>query len=308
MILGHSRGNTEQEALLSDIKELIRIILVKGVGFGAHAGENPPLPNEGNDGDVYFQTNNTVYIRENGVWINKEYFWSSLFDVRNGLNVNSGRGELGGNLIRNTTVDAANFLFNLLSVNRLTFNLNPSTIHTEGQLYWNPNDKTFNIDTEIPANSIKIGQKEVVRVLNNTGSTVSSGSVVYVNGVQSNKPTIALANSNIQLITKNTVGIVTYDITDNSIGYITVFGLLRNIDTSAFNDGDVIYISQTSGQITNIEPSSTYIIQLGFVLLSDISGALLIDVKNITPIVGDIDGGFANSVYLSTQLIDGGTA
>jgi hypothetical protein len=58
------------------------------------------------------------------------------------------------------------------------------------------------------------------------------------------------------------MGVATQDIADNDFGYVTSFGLVRGIDTTGtpvgeiWNDGDLLYLSTTAGQMTITPPTS----------------------------------------------------
>ena len=41
------------------------------------------------------------------------------------------------------------------------------------------------------------------------------------------------------------VGLATHDIEDSSFGYVTTYGIVRNVDTSHCSDGDEIFLSAT---------------------------------------------------------------
>lgn len=155
--------------------------------------------------------------------------------------------------------------------------------HTEGRLHWNDDDKTLNIDTEVAGTSIQVGQEVLLRATNKTGSGLTNGQVVYVNGAQGNRPTIQLASATVDSPGNNTtIGIVTSDIADNATGYVTTYGLVRDIPTSGFTEGQRVYLSTTSGVYTVVEPETpNHSILLGYVLtVSATEGVLLVDVDN----------------------------
>lgn len=141
----------------------------------------------------------------------------------------------------------------------LQFNLNPTTPSTSGLLRWNSTDGT--LDLGLPGNvTLQVGQEMFIKVINKTGSTILNGKAVYFNGRQGNRPTIALAKSDLES-TSDVMGITTEDILDNTEGYITTMGYVRQIKTdyAGWNEGDKLYVSKTiAGDITNIEPSNPH--------------------------------------------------
>ena len=149
------------------------------------------------------------------------------------------------------------------------------------KISFNATDLTFDIDTGIGV-VIQIGQELLVKVRNATGSTILNGSVVRITGASGNRPTIELAQANSLANIYGVVGIVTADITKNAVGFATVHGLVRDLNTSAFNDGDDLFLSDTvAGGFTNVEP--TLSIPVGKVTYSNpANGTIFIDVDNQT--------------------------
>jgi hypothetical protein len=111
---------------------------------------------------------------------------------------------------------------------------------------------------------MQIGQESFIKVRNSTGSTISNGTVVYFNGSLGNRPTIALARSDVAG-TSMVMGISTEDILDNADGFITTSGYVRQIKTdytgsgiwgTTWVEGNILYVSKTNaGVLTNIEPA-----------------------------------------------------
>ena len=92
-----------------------------------------------------------------------------------------------------------------------------------------------------------------ITAYNGTGSTLTKGTVVYQSGVQGTNISVAAA-SNSSASTMPAVGIVISDIANAATGQIAVAGLVRNLDTSSFTAGDVLYVG-TSGALTATKPT-----------------------------------------------------
>lgn len=86
----------------------------------------------------------------------------------------------------------------------------------------------------------------LLQVRNNSGATMTKGTVVYINGVIGQLPTIAKALATSDATSAQTQGLVTSDIANNSNGYVTIVGLVTNLDTSAYTDGAQLYLSGTT--------------------------------------------------------------
>lgn len=105
-------------------------------------------------------------------------------------------------------------------------------------------------------------------VYNNSGATITKGSVVYINGRHSsNLPTIALAQANTELNSYSTFALVQNDITNNSSGTVIQAGNIGNLNlpTSSYTDGQLVYLSPTiAGGITTTKPLAPYhIVKIG---------------------------------------------
>ena len=137
------------------------------------------------------------------------------------------------------------------------FSLTPTNANVVGGLRWNATDET--LDLGMPDNiTLQIGQENQIKARNNTGSTILNGQVVYISGSLGNRPTIALAKGDSHS-TAMVVGVATQDIPDNSDGKITTQGYVRDIDTTAWTEGDMLWLSKTTaGAMQNSEPSAPH--------------------------------------------------
>ena len=103
------------------------------------------------------------------------------------------------------------------------------------------------------------GGASTISVRNDTGTTITAGKAVYITGVVSGTPTIALADSS-SASTMNAAGIVQSDIANNTNGDLVTFGEVENLDTSGFTAGDTLYVG-TAGALTATRPSGTALVQ-----------------------------------------------
>jgi hypothetical protein len=135
-----------------------------------------------------------------------------------------------------------------------------------GVVHWNAEEGTLDIDTSATS-AIQVGYESRINVRNNSGATILNGRPVRLTGNVGNQPTIALddGQGNIRAVT-------TEDIPNNSNGNVTVIGLVRDLNTSAFVAGTTVY-SSAAGVLTATPSAST----AGTVLDSHVSqGALLV--------------------------------
>lgn len=92
----------------------------------------------------------------------------------------------------------------------------------------------------------------VCLVRNNTGSTLTKGTAVYINGAIGQNPTVTKAIATGDSTSAQTLGVMTADLANNSTGYVTIIGLVTDLDTSAYTDGQQLYLSATTaGSLTS---------------------------------------------------------
>lgn len=95
----------------------------------------------------------------------------------------------------------------------------------------------------------------VRQVRNETGTTLTKGTVIYLNGASGNKPLAVRAMANSSTTSDRTFGIIQADITNNSNGYCVISGDLTGVDTSALTEGAIVYLSPTvAGGTTTTQP------------------------------------------------------
>jgi hypothetical protein len=95
----------------------------------------------------------------------------------------------------------------------------------------------------------------ICQVRNTTGATLTKGTAVYISGATGQIPTVSKAQADIDATSAQTLGLMTADLANNSNGYVTVIGLITNINTSAYTDGQQLYLSPTvAGGLTTTKP------------------------------------------------------
>ena len=182
--------------------------------------------------------------------------------------------------------------------------------HKEGRLFYDDVNKTLGLYNDESDVILQIGQEQWLRAKNNTDSIILNGRVVRINGATSNLPTMTLGQANDPETTDNLIGVTTHDVEKNTIGIITTFGLVRDLDTSAFSPGDIIYLdADNPGEFTNIQPIyPNYIIKIGTVVMADsVNGSIFV---NIVGRIEDItengwNGGFLETILFSISSAGG---
>jgi len=86
----------------------------------------------------------------------------------------------------------------------------------------------------------------VLPIRNTTGATLAKGTAVYISGATGQISTVSKAIATGDATSAQTLGLVTANIANNSNGNVTLIGTITNIDTSAYTDGQQLYLSPTT--------------------------------------------------------------
>lgn len=127
---------------------------------------------------------------------------------------------------------------------------------------WNATDGTIDIAMgNIPGVTQQVGLEQFQLVDNHTGATLTEGTVVGFAGASNSRIDGKKMIADGTMPSMYTLGVATQDIPHNGTGYVTTFGYVRNINTSAWSVGDILYVSPTTaGTLTNVKPSAPNIV------------------------------------------------
>jgi hypothetical protein len=146
----------------------------------------------------------------------------------------------------------------------ITFDTTPETVPTAaGSLYWDSANGNQTLSLIMAGGDViqQIGEEQYYRV--RASSAITNGQVVMftgtvgATGVLKAAPATGLTASTAMYV----MGIATQDIGLNSYGYVTSFGLLRDIDTrggaEAWVDGQILYLDPSvAGGLTKNVPTA----------------------------------------------------
>lgn len=123
--------------------------------------------------------------------------------------------------------------------------------------------------------SIQLGQEMQTRVKNDETVQINNGQMVYINSAVGANPLAKIASTSNADVAQKTFGMATENIPANGFGAITTEGLVRDINTSAFPEGAMLWLG-TNGSVTNIEPTApTSKISVGMVLRSNANNGVV---------------------------------
>lgn len=204
-------------------------------------------------------------------------------------------------------ITGSTFVSGGVSTQYIDFDINAVPAFQTGRVNWVDDTKTLAIDTELSGFQIEVGHQNVIRVRNETGTTISRSRVVYLSGSSGNRPLIYTASFELDPTSAGTVGLVAADIGTSNNGYVISNGLIRDINTTAFTAGAVLYLS-SSGQLSTTAPvAPLHAVRLGKVITSAVAGIIHVDVDNGYEIgeLHDVVDNTTNTTYGSLLVKSG---
>lgn len=143
-----------------------------------------------------------------------------------------------------------------------------------GDVRYSTESKTLEVKVSDTV-SIQLGQEMQTRVKNNAGVQIDNGQMVYIDSASGANPLAKIASTTDANIAQRTFGMATENIASNGFGAITTEGLVRDVNTAAFQEGDMLWLG-INGAVTNIEPvAPTPKISVGMVLRSNVANGVI---------------------------------
>ena len=167
--------------------------------------------------------------------------WVTLTGTGTVTSVNIDGATSGLNFIGGPITTAG--VFTLQDPGFIQFDTAYGASRNTGRLWWNDDDnaKTFMVGGEGSDVDIKLGEQNYFRI--KASAAITKGQVVMFTGTVGasgglqGAPATGLTKATASYI----MGVAAEDIALNGWGYITEFGLIRQLDTTAFSDGDILY-------------------------------------------------------------------
>ena len=232
--------NVVDSPVYVNVSEQPTNVVVSGVGPQGPAGEG--VPTGGTSGQILVKNSAT----------NFDTGWSST---------NATLGEYG------------------LSAGYYQYDTTPTnTPADQGTTYWDDSAET--VALIMNGTTQKIGEDVFFHVKNQSGSPISKGKCVRFAGTDGNsgKILISLFTANGSVSSQYFMGVTAEDIPNGSNGKVYHFGKMRGVNTSAFQDGDLLYASTTvaGGFQTTVPQAPNNIILVAAVVNAANNGTLMI--------------------------------
>lgn len=179
--------------------------------------------------------------------------------------------------IRNSAIDTSNKFVN-------------NIYRTSGidSIYYKIGSTTYAIKDSAGGQNGRFGNDTativMAKVHNDAGVILTNGKVVSfsTSGTNSNAPSVRLANNKADSTSANTIGFVSGTIAVNDTGWVILSGHIDKLNTSAFSNGDIIYLDSISGQWTKSKPKAPYhMVYLGVIVKSNAgNGSIFVKCQN----------------------------
>jgi ribosomal protein L35AE/L33A len=141
-------------------------------------------------------------------------------------------------------------------------------------------DVTISLIGPVPASS---STTLITEVYNQTGATLTRGTIVYINGAHGNLPRVTKAIATGDATSAQTFGFVRDSISNNSNGFVVVIGKLSGLDTQSIPEGTQLYLSATvAGTYTTAKQlAPNHLVYVGVVVRSHpTQGVIEVNIQN----------------------------
>jgi hypothetical protein len=109
-----------------------------------------------------------------------------------------------------------------------------------------------------------------ISVINDSGETLPAGTPVYANGYT----TTTTVDKCLPTTSAPILGLLKQSLTDGQLGICVVAGVMENINTSAFTNGDVLYVGSEGG-LSDLATHGA----VGIVAHAAVDGIIIVEAK-----------------------------
>ena len=156
------------------------------------------------------------------------------------------------------------------------------TNDSDGYLRWNPTARSLDVTLDTASSTtLTLGQGNVFNCKNRDATTLTRGTVVRIDGSSGTELVVRRASNDSEGSSSTTFGVVVENINSNANGFITLLGVVSNINTSAWDEGQALWLG-TNGVITNVKPvAPNHLVFIGWVIRKHASsGSIYVKVSN----------------------------
>jgi len=268
---------------------------VLGAGGGGGAitvsTTEPASPETGdawykNDTGEFYVYDGTYWVEVNGVieGLSQEQvqdYVAPLFTSSTNSNVISTYDDVN-NVINLNTSGSLVSIDSITYPDYIVFDTTPETSSASvGTLSWDSGESSLSVQLDGELN-VGIGQEIIILANNGEATTLNKGEVVRLSGASGQRPQVTRAYNLNDNGSALTIGIVAENIAAGAEGFVVTQGIVKNINTNAFNEGDILYLSASAGILTTIKPQApNHYVFVGVVLKKNAaSGRIYVKPQN----------------------------
>jgi len=268
---------------------------VLGAGGGGGAitvsTTEPASPETGdawykNDTGEFYVYDGTYWVEVNGVieGLSQEQvqdYVAPLFTASTNSNVISTYDDIN-NVINLNTSGSLVSIDSITYPDYIVFDTTPETSSASvGTLSWDSGESSLSVQLDGELN-VGIGQEIIILANNGEATTLNKGEVVRLSGASGQRPQVTRAYNLNDNGSALTIGIVAENIAAGAEGFVVTQGIVKNINTNAFNEGDILYLSASAGILTTIKPQApNHYVFVGVVLKKNAaSGRIYVKPQN----------------------------
>lgn len=149
--------------------------------------------------------------------------------------------------------------------------------YSEGKLSYDAASKTVLADTGFNGVRVNIGQETHIRFKNESGGTITNGTVINASGVDAVNNVVigSVADITSPATSSAVIGVATADVLNGEVGVATSYGEVRDVDTSALSVGGVLYAGAGGGFTQSLPNYPNRVVILGTVIKVGVSDGII---------------------------------
>jgi hypothetical protein len=156
-----------------------------------------------------------------------------------------------------------------LDTDFLAFNTTPTaTANAVGKMVWNNTEGTLEFRLRGNNVTLQVGQERVAYCRNADTTTINDGEAVYVFGASGARPSVK-KSTNTSINAQRTIGIATETFAVGANGFVTSYGIVHDLNTSAFAEGDFLYVGVGGALINTVPTPPAYSVFVGVCIKVD---------------------------------------
>ena len=164
----------------------------------------------------------------------------------------------------------------------IDFDTNATPANAVGRVRWDAPDASLQLGLT-GGNAISVlGQTIHAYVRSAESVTINKGQPVYLYQATGNRASVKLASNGQDSTSATTFGLAAESIAPNQRGFIVCQGVLNGLNTSAYNEGDILYLGASAGTLTATKPKApNHMVYVGVVERANAgNGQIYVKVQN----------------------------